>query len=156
MEEDAYTFLLVDDSEEDSILVRLAFTRAKIPNPIKSVASGEDAIAYLNGSGAYSDRQKCPLPMLVFLDLNLPGISGLQVLGWLRGQPHLRHVRAIVLTSSPDVALYSKVRELGADHLFIKTHDYKDLVSYVQSFGKLLHLVQPPPATGISPPAIHG
>lgn len=149
---ETYTFLLVEDSEEDAMLLRLAFARAKIPNPIQVVTRGEEAVAYLTGSGRYADRQKHPVPALIFLDLNLPGIGGVQVLEWLRDHVHLRHIRVVVLSSSPDMRLFSKVIELGADHLFGKTHDYKDLISFVQSFSSFTQMVQPPPATGMTLP----
>lgn len=134
------------------MLLRLALARAKIPNPIQVVTRGEEAIAYLSGSGAYADRRKHPLPMLLFLDLNLPGMNGFQVLEWLRGQVHLRHICVVMLSSSPDMRLFFKVRELGADHLFVKTHDYKDLISFVQSFTSFRQMIQPPPSTGVSLP----
>ena len=151
-----YTFLLVEDSEEDAVLVRRALARAKIPNPIQVVVSGEEAIAYFSGAGEYCNREKYPLPALVFMDLNLPGIDGLQVMKWLQSQIHLRHIRVVALSSSLDARLFSKVRELGAEASFIKTHNYQDVIAFVQSFGKLSQLVQPPPGTGESRPPLPG
>lgn len=144
---DSYTFLLVEDSEDDALLLRLALAKAKIANPIQLVASGEEAIAYFSGAGEYSNRQKYPLPALVFMDLNLPGMGGLQVMKWLQGQIHLRHIRVVALSSSPDARCFYKVRELGADGSFSKTHDYQDVIAFVRSFCKLSQLVQPPPDT---------
>ena len=148
--DDTYTFLLVDDSEADAILLQRALVKAQIPNPIEMVSSGEQAIAYLSGAGDYANRERYPLPSLVFLDLRLPGIDGFQVLNWLRGRLDLRHIHVIALSSSPDARFFSKVRELGADHLFAKTHDYKDVVLFVQSFCRFRVWLQPPPATGKS------
>ena len=143
-----YTFLLVDDSEEDAFLLRRALAKAKIPDPVQVLTSGELAIAHFSGAGEYSNRQKFPLPALAFIDLNLPGMDGWEVMGWLQGQIHLRHIRVVALTSSLDGRLSSQVRALGGDGLFVKTHGYQDVTGYAQSFGMFSQLVQPPPATG--------
>jgi CheY-like chemotaxis protein len=140
--------LAIDQGPREPVLDDPAASASN--NPIRVVESGERAIAYLSGDGEYADRQKHPLPKLMFLDLNLPGMDGFEVLKWLRGQLHLRHIRVVVLSSSPEVRLFSKACELGADFLFVKTHDNKDLVSFVQSFVGFAQLVQPPPAKGKS------
>ncbi len=68
--------LYVEDEETDVMLMQLAVQKAKIPNPLKIVVDGEDAIAYLSGTGQFSDRKRYPVPGLVFLDLNLPLLPG--------------------------------------------------------------------------------
>ena len=89
-------FLLVEDEEDHVVLVRRAFDKAKILNPLQVVRSGEEAMVYLEGAGPYSNRDEFPLPKLVLLDIKMPGISGFDVLRWLRQQPHLRALRVIV------------------------------------------------------------
>ena len=73
-------FLLVDDSPDDRFLIKRAFLRAKILNPVYEVASGEEAIWYLHGTGKYADRTLYPIPDIIFLDLRMPRVSGLDVL----------------------------------------------------------------------------
>ena len=55
-------------------------------NPLQVVANGEQAIGYLKGDGPYADRSSYPLPELVMLDLQMPRVSGLEVLKWIREQ----------------------------------------------------------------------
>ena len=69
---DQHTILLVDDSDNDLILMRRAFQKAKCQNPLQAVRSGEEAIAYLKGEGPYSDRKKFPLPAIM-LDILATG-----------------------------------------------------------------------------------
>jgi len=67
-----HTILLVDDSENDLFLMRMAFKKAEFNVPLQEVHNGEQAIAYLKGDDPYSDRDKFPLPAVILLDLNMP------------------------------------------------------------------------------------
>ena len=100
------TILLVDDSESDIFLLRMAFKRADVNHPLQEVRNGEQAIAYLKGEGAYSDREKHPLPSLMLLDLNMPMKNGFEVTAWVRAQPGFKRLSVIILTASrrPDAS----------------------------------------------------
>src|SRR2546427_8788669 len=92
--------LIADDSEDDIMVIRRAFQKAFIPNPLYAVKSGGEAIAYFKGEGPYSNRDEYPLPDLLLLDLKMPGIDGFEVLRWIRQQPTLSATRVVVLTGS--------------------------------------------------------
>ena len=62
MDEFDYTILLVEDDENDAMLLRMAFERNGIVNPVQWVKDGLEAVAYLNGEGIYADRAKYPFP----------------------------------------------------------------------------------------------
>src|SRR5438876_935368 len=94
------TILLVDDSENDLLLMRMTFKEAKFNNPLQEVHNGEEAIAYVKGEGPYSDRTKFPLPAVMLLDLNMPKKNGFDVLGWVRTQPAFERITIIILTAS--------------------------------------------------------
>ena len=66
------TILLVDDSENDLFLLRMALKKAEFNLPLQEVRNGEQAIAYLKGESIYSDRNHYPLPSVMLLDLNMP------------------------------------------------------------------------------------
>jgi len=106
--------LVVEDREDDEILIREAFERAGLKNPLFVVRDGEEAQAYLQGFGKYRDRDEFPLPALMLLDLKMPKVDGFEVLSWIRKQPALRALRVVVLTSSEDIYDVNKAYEMGA------------------------------------------
>jgi len=85
-----YPVLYVEDNADDVLLLRHAFKRADILDPVQFAQDGQEAIDYLAGAGKFSDRKKYPMPRLVLLDLKLPKKTGIEVLQWIREQPALR------------------------------------------------------------------
>ena len=138
------TLLLVEDNNADATLVRRALSRAQIAHQLQVVPRGEEAIAYLAGSGFYSNRQLYPLPVLVLLDLELRGIDGFEVLAWIRSQDYLRHLQVVILSGSGDPNDFAKARAMGADSFILKTGDFKEVVQFVKAFWDFWHLVEPP------------
>jgi CheY-like chemotaxis protein len=123
--------LLAEDDEDYVYLVREAFSKAKIPNPLFVVSDGQEALAYLKGEGNYANRDEYPLPDLLLLDLKLPRYSGLEVLGWIRGQqPLLSGLRVLVLTSSDRIRDVNDAYRLGANSFLVKPYDFQDLVRF--------------------------
>ncbi len=127
------TILLVEDSPDDVLLVRRAFQKAGIENPIVAVENGDEALAYLNGTGVYADRQKYPLPTLTLLDLKLPRRSGLEVLAWVRQHSGIKRMPIIVLTSSRDEDDINRAYDLGANSYLVKPVAFDDLLRLVRS-----------------------
>lgn len=93
------TLLIADDSEDDRFLLAEAMRAAEIVNPVQFVTNGKQAVDYLSGTGAFADRLKYPLPVLVLLDLKMPFMNGLQVLEWIRASP-LKRLPVIILSAS--------------------------------------------------------
>ena len=120
--------LVVEDNENDVALIRRTLTRAHLPNPLRFVGSGEEAIAYLVRAGTYSDRENYPLPALVLLDLKLPGIDGFAVLQWMRQQRYfINDLRAVVLTSSHSLRDIKKAYRLGANSFLVKPLEFQNV-----------------------------
>src|SRR5256885_13845161 len=107
--------LIAEDREEDVFLIRRAFERAGVRNPLFVVGDGQQAQDYLEGVGKYRNRDEFPLPDLVLVDLKMPKMDGFELLEWIRGTEHLRAMRIVVLTSSEDVYDVNKAYELGAN-----------------------------------------
>jgi len=120
--------LLVEDSDDDIMVIRKAFQRARIPNPLYVVKDGEAAIAYLTGKGKYAVRDEYPLPALVLLDLKLPGMDGFEVLSWIRQTPGMSGLRVVVLTSSDSIRDVNAAYELGANSFMVKEMDFQNTV----------------------------
>jgi CheY-like chemotaxis protein len=106
--------LLIEDNEDDVYFMELALSRAHLEPPIHIADNGQDALDYLSGAGKYADRNVHPLPQCIFLDLKLPFIDGFEILEWIQGQPALRNIPVIILTSSPEEADRQRARQLGA------------------------------------------
>jgi len=95
--------LLAEDREDDIVLVKRAFEKGQIENPLFVVRDGEETISYLSGIGKYSNRSEYPLPDLLLLDLKMPRKNGFEVLQWIRQQPEWRILRVVVLIGSDDI-----------------------------------------------------
>lgn len=112
--------LHVEDRDEDVYLLRYAFKSADIKNPVRVAQDGQEAIDYLAGNGQFADRAMNPLPCLTLLDLQLPQVTGLEVLEWLRQQPALKSLIVIILSSSIYDEDVRRAYEFGANAFLVK------------------------------------
>ena len=124
---DADPILLVEDNPNDFLLIRRAFSKVNIPNPLNVVGDGEKAIEYLSGAGDYADRARFPLPLVILLDLKLPRKSGHEVVNWLRAQPVLKRIPVVVLTSSSMKSDVERCYDLGVISYLVKPVNFDDL-----------------------------
>lgn len=130
---DESTILLADDNPDDALLMKLAFRKAGIINPIQVVKDGTEAIEYLKGEGAYSNRKRFPFPSLLLLDLKMPRLSGFEVLSWIRAQPGLKRLVVIVLTHSNESPDINRAHDLGANSYLVKPSNFNSFVEMVKS-----------------------
>lgn len=100
MSPEAPVILYAEDSEDDVMLMERALETAGFTGTLMVMPHGLEAIDYLSGTGQYSDRTEYPLPRLVLLDVNMPRVSGLEVLRWIRRQEAFRETPVVMLTSS--------------------------------------------------------
>ena len=126
--------LLVEDNDDDVFLMKRALKNAGITNQLYVVEDGQQAIDYLSGTGIYANREQHPLPALVFLDLKLPFKSGLDVLAWIRKQPHLEGLVVVVLTSSNEPMDLKQSYKLGANSYVVKPPTAAQLLDLAKAF----------------------
>lgn len=131
---DRGVILLAEDTEDDVLLIKRAFARGGVRQPIYVVHDGEEAIWYLKGEGKFSNRDEYPLPDLLLLDLKMPIMDGFQVLRWVRQQPNLVALRILVLTSSDSLRDVNLAYKLGANSFLVKPLEFEN---YAQ-LGKLI------------------
>ena len=127
--------LYVEDDENDVLLMRRAWTRADVQNPLKAVSDGREAIAYLSGEGQYANRIDHPMPCLVLLDLKMPGMTGLDVLRWIRSQPEYQALRVIVFSSSKQPGDINAAHRLRIDAYFVKPSPFDEWVAMVDNLN---------------------
>lgn len=120
--------LVAEDEEDDVLLLKRAFLKADVHNPLYFVYTGKELVSYLKGDGQYADRDEFPLPDLLLLDLKLPGYNGFEVLAWIRSHPGLTRLRIIVLTSSNESKDMNEAYRLGANSFLVKPNDFEKLV----------------------------
>jgi CheY-like chemotaxis protein len=89
--------LVVDDDEDDVLMMREALRTARSSTRIQVLGDGSEVIPYLRREGDHAGANR---PDLIFLDLNLPGRAGNQVLADIKGDPDLRRIPVVVLTVS--------------------------------------------------------
>jgi len=123
----------VDDDINDSELLRAAIRKANLPCALQQVQDGEQAVAYLNGTGGYQDRERYPLPSLVLLDLKMPCLSGFEVLKWIRGHKTLNRLPVIMLSGSALQEDIHRAYEAGATSYLVKPLGFQALVKLMKS-----------------------
>ncbi|MGH7972271.1 MAG: response regulator [Limisphaerales bacterium] len=140
--------LLVEDDPSDVNLTLLAFQRANIANPVHVVRDGEEALDYLFRTGNYAGRVVHSPPAVILLDLNLPKVSGIEVLARIKADPRTQRISIVVLTasqSSPDV---QESRRLGADAYIVKPVDFQSFSRVTPQLRLLWALLHPAMVTG--------
>jgi CheY-like chemotaxis protein len=141
----AAPILYAEDDENDAFLVDYAFKQADIRNPLTVAPDGKVAIAYLEGSEPYSDRDIYPMPCLVLLDLKMPGHSGLDVLKWIRAQPTIANLPVLMLTSSNQESDIHTAYSLGANGYLEKPRNPKEMLLMAKAIKDFwLKLNRPP------------
>jgi len=137
--------MLVEDDPSDAAILLRSFEKAGVMNPIVHLKNGDDALGYLSGIGRYSDRVKHPLPVLILLDLKLPGTSGLQLLQWLRTRRDIKRIPVVVLTADESSSTINAAYDLGANSYLVKPGDGAAVANMVQGIRRYwIELNEPP------------
>jgi CheY-like chemotaxis protein len=137
------TILLVEDDPGHARLIEKNLRRTRISNTIIHVTDGQKALDFLAGEGDFAGK---PLPdtLLVLLDLNLPGLSGFQVLQRMKGDPRTRNIPVVVLTTTDDQREVERCYELGCSVYITKPVDYERFTEAIWKLGLLLSIVAVP------------
>jgi two-component system response regulator len=130
----AETILIVEDSKEDAELLEATLRRLRISNPIRWVRSAFDAIAYLQNSGPYADRDEFPSAKIILLDLKMPGMDGFDFLQWLRINRRLEEFSIFVVTGLEDIGAIRRAYLSGAKSFIPKPCSAGDFENLIRSF----------------------
>jgi CheY-like chemotaxis protein len=141
-----FAILCIDDSEDDLFLLAHAFDAARVAISLYTVQGGQEAIDYLSGTDAYTDRIRYPLPNLILTDLKMPRKSGMEVLQWLRQESDLPYLPVIVLSSSCQPEDVERAYILGANAFVDKPvtcEKRKDLARLIKEFWADFNKIPP-------------
>jgi DNA-binding response OmpR family regulator len=127
------TILLVEDNETDIILIKRAFRKSYIANPLQVVKTFQAAKDYILGKNEFSDRTIYPTPVMILLDLKLPDGSGLDFLKWKNEKANYKRIPVIVLTGSQNDEDINKAYDLGANSYIVKPVNFGRLIDMVKS-----------------------
>jgi CheY-like chemotaxis protein len=119
--------LSVEDNPDDVLILNRAFQKANTSAHLEFLADGDQAIEYL------ADVSQKPCPILLLLDLKLPKKSGLEVLAWVRGQPPLKRLPVVMLTSSNQPEEIDTAYDLGANSYLVKPGSIDDFVQLAKA-----------------------
>jgi len=129
------TILIADDDPDDCLLIREAFEEGPLSGDLQFSQDGEDLLARLRNSGGYEDRGRYPRPGLVLLDLNMPKKDGREVLAEIKGDPELRALPVVVLTTSREEEDIIRSYRLGANSFITKPGTFSELAEAVEALG---------------------
>jgi two-component system response regulator len=133
--------LLIEDNPSDVDLTRRALERSRISNELVVAEDGEAALKYLWREGP------CELPAIALLDLNLPKLSGLEVLQQIRSDARTRRLPVVILTSSKEEHDLAAGYDLGVNSYIRKPVDFKQFAHCIEQLGLYwLVLNEQPPA----------
>jgi Response regulators consisting of a CheY-like receiver domain and a winged-helix DNA-binding domain len=148
--------LLAEDRDDDIVLIRKAFEKAELANPMYVVKNGEEGVAYLMGEEPFSNRNEYPLPDLILLDLKMPKLDGFETLLWIRNQPGIRNIPVVILTSSENLGDVTKAYALGANSFLVKPVDFEHSIELVKVLHKYWLRTSRLPQTFRPEPKING
>jgi CheY-like chemotaxis protein len=140
------TILLADDDEDDRLMTRDALRDARLHNPLRTVIDGVELMEYLRREGEYADPDESPRPGMILLDLNMPRMDGREALGAIKGDPELRSIPVVVLTTSKAEEDVVRSYDLGVNSFITKPVTFLGLVEVMKVFSRYwLEIVDLPP-----------
>ncbi len=140
------TILLIEDDPGHARLIEKNVRRAGVNNTIVPFADGTSAITYLFDQDSAGART-APKAMLVLLDLNLPDMSGIEILRRIKEDDHLKRVPVVVLTTTDDKVEIQRCYDLGCNVYITKPVDYESFATAIRQLGLFLSVIQVPEAT---------
>lgn len=137
------TIVMIEDDEGHARLIEKNIRRAGVNNEIMAFADGSSALDYLlgaDGSGLVSARRQ----LLVLLDLNLPDMTGIDVLSKIKGNMHLKRSPVVVLTTTDDSREIQHCYDLGANVYITKPVNYEGFSNAIRQLGLFFSIIQVP------------
>jgi CheY-like chemotaxis protein len=139
--QDPVTIVMVEDDAGHARLIEKNIRRAGVCNDIAHFESGTAALTHL-----FSDAVRANGPLLILLDLNLPDMSGVDILAKIKADEKLRRAPVIVLTTTDDAREIQRCYDLGANVYITKPVDYDQFANAIRQLGLFLSVMKVPDA----------
>lgn len=127
--------LLVEDNPRDVEMTLRALKKHNMVNKVHVVTDGAEALDFIFARGAYAHTDKNQVPKVVFLDLKLPKVSGLEVLKAIKDDERTRSIPVVVLTSSQEEKDMVESYRLGVNSYVVKPLDFDNFVEAIGQIG---------------------
>ena len=131
--------VMVEDDHGHAKLIEKNIRRANISNDIIHFDHGQPALDYL-----FSEEVRANGPMLILLDLNLPDMSGTDILAEVKSDERLKRAPVVVLTTTDDKIEIQRCYDLGCNVYITKPVDYESFGGAIRQLGLFLSVMQAP------------
>ncbi len=140
---EAVTIVMIEDDEGHARLIEKNLRRAAVFNELQHFVDGTSALDFL-----FKFRTNGPRPLLVLLDLNLPDMTGTDILAKLKADDHLKCTPVIVLTTTDDQREIQRCYELGCSVYITKPVNYESFAEAIRQLGLFLAVISVPEVAG--------
>jgi CheY-like chemotaxis protein len=137
------SIVMIEDDEGHATLIERNIRRAGVNNPIVPFTNGSSALEFLFGEDG-SGAKHAGSSLLILLDLNLPDMTGVDILTKLKSNEHLKRVPVVVLTTTDDQREIQRCYDLGANVYITKPVDYVGFAAAIRSLGLFFSVMQVP------------
>ena len=137
------TIIMIEDDEGHALLIERNIRRAGVTNEIMPFKNGTDAVRFLfgpDGSGSVNSGRA----LLILLDLNLPDMSGVDILKRVKENEHLKLTPVVVLTTTDDEREIKRCYDLGANVYITKPVNYESFANAIRQLGLFFSVIQVP------------
>jgi two-component system, response regulator len=142
---DPVQILIVEDNPNDAELTLRALKKHNLANEVYIAEDGEEAIDFIFAKGKFANRSHSKPLKVIFLDLKLPKISGLDVLKKIKSDPSTKKLPVVIITSSKEDPDIKAAYDLGTNGYVVKPVDFNDFIKAMQNTGLFWLLVNEAP-----------
>ena len=137
--------LLIEDNPSDVKLTLKALQKHSLANKVTVLKDGAEALDFLFAQGKYSNRNFKEVPKVIFLDLKLPLVDGIEVLRKIKSDDNTKMIPVVVLTSSKESRDIEECYKLGVNSYVVKPLDFEKFLDSVSNVGLYWVLMNEPP-----------
>ena len=127
--------LLVEDDSSDAELAKRALKKSSISNHLVHLKDGEEALDFIYGTGLFEGRNTSKKPKVIFLDLKMPKVNGIEVLKKIKEDEQTRSIPVVVLTSSKESKDIQECYRLGVNSYIVKPMGFENFTTVLNDLG---------------------